>query len=126
MTTLDPDEYQHSAARTLLDSPETTPSGGELMRAWCAMGLAGEAGELANLVKKEVFHRHDRDDAKVADELGDVLWYVAALCTLYGLSLTDIMRANIGKIGARYPRGYTNRDSVARRDTRSSARTRRK
>ena len=70
-----------------------------------ALGLAGEAGELANKVKKVY-----RDDAgilttqarwKLADELGDVLWYVAAVATEIGIDLDAIANLNLNKLAAR-------------------------
>lgn len=50
-------------------------------------------------------------------ELGDVLWYVAALCTKFGFDMGDVMAVNIEKLKKRYPDGYNSRDSVARVDT---------
>lgn len=74
-----------------------------------ALGMAGEAGEVCNKVKK-VF----RDDAGVvseekrnaiASEIGDVLWYCAALCHDLGVQLGDIAAANITKLHSRKARG---------------------
>lgn len=81
------------------------------MRIWMALGLAGEAGEVANLVKKNVLHRTLWSvDAKsrLTDELGDVLWYIAGLASHYGLTLDDIVLANIDKLQKRYPNGWQN------------------
>jgi len=74
-----------------------------------ALGLAGEAGEVAEHVKKAI-----RDDAgeitderraAMAKELGDVLWYTAQLATELGLELEDIARANLEKLRSRQRRG---------------------
>ncbi len=73
------------------------------------LGLCGEAGEVAEKVKKMV-----RDDGGVlsaqrrdalAGELGDVLWYVAQLATEAGLDLDAIARANLDKLRSREGRG---------------------
>ena len=73
------------------------------------LGLCGEAGEVAEKVKKMV-----RDDAGVltpqrrealAKELGDVLWYVAQVATEAQLDLSDIAGANLEKLLSRQERG---------------------
>jgi NTP pyrophosphatase (non-canonical NTP hydrolase) len=104
-------EYQDAARRTLnVDWPEKDQI------ANAVMGLAGEAGEVIDLYKKTLFHGHTLDALTVIDELGDVLWYVAAIASLEGLSLNDIAQANIDKLLARYPNGFTQEDSIARVD----------
>lgn len=80
------------------------------------LGLTGEAGEVSEIIKKQVGHGHPGDKDKVAKELGDVLWYVAAIATEYGLSLGDIARLNIEKLRARYPEGFSTQASLARVD----------
>jgi NTP pyrophosphatase (non-canonical NTP hydrolase) len=74
-----------------------------------ALGLAGEAGEVAEHAKKTI-----RDDAgtvseerraAMAKELGDVLWYVAQLASELGLELDDIAAANLDKLLSRQRRG---------------------
>ena len=109
-------EYQHLAARTLIDGPDFEIPDNEIMLVWNAIGLAGEAGEVAELVKKGVFHRHGVDREKLAKELGDVLWYVAALCTKASLDMGEVMQANIDKLRERYPNGYSSEDSKRRVD----------
>lgn len=107
-------EYQKLAARTLIDKPNFEIPAEELMIIWNAIGLAGEAGEVADLVKKGIFHQHGIDKSKLAKELGDCLWYIAALCTKLDLPLSEIMRSNINKLESRYPDGYTSEDSINR------------
>lgn len=80
-----------------------------------ALGLVGEAGEVADYIKKGVFHLHGVDTEKVKDELGDVMWYVSTLATILNLSLTDIMEYNINKLSNRYPNGFTPEDSKNRK-----------
>ena len=109
--------YQQLAARTLIDEPDRQIPDEEIMIVWNAIGLAGEAGEVAELAKKGVFHQHGIDRDKFAKELGDCLWYVAALCTKLELNMSEIMEANIEKLKARYPNGYSAIDSQNRVDT---------
>ena len=70
------------------------------------LGLCGEAGEVAEMVKKASWHGKPVDQTRMADELGDVLWYVADLATHYGLSLELIALGNIDKLKGRYPDGF--------------------
>jgi NTP pyrophosphatase (non-canonical NTP hydrolase) len=78
------------------------------------LGVAGEAGEVADLLKKHIGHGHYLDVAKLTRELGDVLWYVAALAATVGVDLEDVAQANIEKLRARYPNGFETARSVKR------------
>lgn len=110
------DEYQTLAARTLIDRPDFDIADNDMMIVWNALGLTGEAGEVADTVKKGILHQHGLDRDKMKKELGDVCWYLAALCTKMGFSLEDVMQANIDKLKVRYPDGYKPADSIARVD----------
>ena len=109
-------EYQTRAARTLLQEPGFELSSIDIMNIWDAIGLAGEAGEVCDLIKKGVLHRHGLDLAKLRKEIGDTCWYLAAICTTNNLSLAAIMDENIRKLLERYPDGYNSTDSVKRVD----------
>lgn len=110
------DAYQDAAARTLIDGPDAEYTNAEIMLVWNALGLAGEAGEVADTLKKAVFHRHALDRDELIKELGDVLWYVAALCTKLDVSMGEVMERNIEKLKKRYPAGYSSDASKARVD----------
>jgi NTP pyrophosphatase (non-canonical NTP hydrolase) len=95
-------EYQRLSRRTA-----EYPRGAWL--AYPALGLAGEAGEVAEHAKKAI-----RDDAgevsderraKMAKELGDVLWYVAQLASELELDLDEVAQANLDKLLSRQQRG---------------------
>ena len=90
----------------MIDEPDFHISDSQVMISWNALGLAGEAGEVAELVKKGIFHQHGIDQEKLKKELGDVLWYVAALCSNFGISLEDVMQHNVDKLKARFPDGW--------------------
>ena len=109
-----PNQYQQLAARTLIDAPDVPLSPEETMILWNAFGIAGESGEIVDYLKKGIFHRHGYDASKVEEELGDLLWYVAALATKLGLSMESIMERNIAKLKQRYPNGYSSEDSINR------------
>ena len=67
------------------------------------VGLCGEAGELAELVKKHVFHEHPLDEEKMAKEAGDVTWYLNyVIYRTLKLSWRAIWTKNINKLRARY------------------------
>jgi len=72
------------------------------------LGLAGEAGEVANVLKKMAWHGMSADVGviRLRDEMGDVLWYLADLASHYGLTLEDIAAQNVEKLRIRYPEGF--------------------
>ena len=78
------------------------------------LGLAGEAGEVADKVKKLIRDRDGLVDQNfkqdLALELGDVLWYIAQLCTELGMTLDDVAEKNIEKLNSRSRRGTLHGD----------------
>ena len=72
---------------------------------YMTMGLTGEAGEIANKVKKVMRDNKRLDLEDIKHELGDVLWYVAGLSTVLGISLEEVAKANIEKLASRKERG---------------------
>lgn len=70
------------------------------------LGLAGEAGEVANIVKKiqRDFGGEITEEirAKLKDELGDVLWYISACADELNLTLTEIAEFNVEKLAQRH------------------------
>lgn len=97
-------DYQKGAATTAV-----YPGRGEGNWIYPALGLAGESGEICEKIKKAI-----RDDAGrmtderralLAKELGDVLWYVATMCSELGLSLDDVASHNLAKLAARKTAG---------------------
>ena len=81
-----------------------------------AMGLCGESGEVADLLKKHIFHGEDLDLDNLKKELGDVCWYIAQICNAAGLKLEDVMRGNIEKLKRRYPDGFSEEASKNRKE----------
>ena len=71
-----------------------------------ALGLTGEAGEVADEVKKCLYQGREWDSAKIIEKLGDVMWYVALMAEYFGASLDFVMEYNIDKLQKRYPDGF--------------------
>ena len=101
-------EYQTKARRTLILSQEP------VLQAVLGLGLAGESGEVIEMLKKHVGHGHELDRHKLAKELGDVLWYIAAIATLNDLDLQTVAELNIAKLEKRYPDGFDPKRSQER------------
>ncbi len=97
-------EYQELASRTA-EYPEI----GGLGLTYPAMGLAGEAGELLNKIKKIWRDQGGELEEEVreglVDELGDVLWYVARLARELDADLETVGRRNVEKLAGRADRG---------------------
>ena len=114
------DEYQDEAKTTAIYPNKNTVNG--LM--YTALGLAGEAGEIANKVKKvyrdelyytisdvsvnspsiKYLYKPDIID-NLEKEIGDVLWYCAQICTELGINLGDAATSNLMKLKDRKERG---------------------
>ena len=73
----------------------------------CALGVSGEAGEVADMIKKIVRGDSSLDDKKedLKKELGDVLWYLSQLAQDLGIDFNDVAQANIEKLDSRKKRG---------------------
>lgn len=73
------------------------------------LGLTGEAGEVADKVKKIVRDKNgkvtEEDRKEIAKELGDVMWYVASIARYLGISLSEVAQMNLDKLESRYQRG---------------------
>ena len=95
-------EYQDIAQETAIYPPQT----GIL---YTALGLTSEAGEVAGKVKKAIRDNDGRFSMAVldaiADEVGDVLWYVANLTRELGLDLETVAQNNVTKLASRKARG---------------------
>ena len=94
-------EYQAVALRTAnkaLTNEELLLDG--------VLGLAGEAGECVDIMKKHLFQGHDLDKVHLMKEIGDCLWYAAVASHALGYTLGEVMAANKAKLEARYPDGF--------------------
>lgn len=74
---------------------------------YAGFGLTGESGEVAELIKKDSFQDQPYTTEQITKELGDVLYNVAVMAALHGLTLETIAGVNAKKLKARYPNGWT-------------------
>lgn len=102
-------EYQKQAARTRNPKVKEPILEG-------LMGLNGEAGEALEVLKKAMFQGHEIDFDKIAEEIGDCLWYLSEVADAIGVPLEIIAMDNLNKLKNRYPDGYSDEKSVNRTD----------
>jgi len=107
-------EYQEEATKTA-NYPVISINGKERLSdvlteyIYPTIGLCGEAGEVAEKVKKIIRdgngYYSPKDVSEIKKELGDVLWYVSEIAKVFKIKLEDIANANIDKLKSRKERG---------------------
>ena len=103
--------YQEAAARTA-----QTAWPNEKRVAVDCYGLVAEVGELLDEFQHRFEHERPLDLAQVQEELGDMLWRMADLCSALDIRLGDIAQANIAKLQIRHPNGFSATTSKLRQD----------
>jgi NTP pyrophosphatase (non-canonical NTP hydrolase) len=98
---MDLDEFQQGALRT---TNPTLSDRDRLLDA--AAGLSEEAAEVLGLVRKRVFQQRTVDEARLTEELGDVLWCLAVAAHELGIPLSRVAAANQAKLAHRHPDGF--------------------
>ena len=103
-------DYQKAALRTAstLEPKDLVLNG--------VLGLNGEAGEVADHIKKHLFQGHKLDKENLAKELGDICWYIAIMAEGLGYDLESIMQMNVDKLMKRYPNGFEAERSLHREE----------
>jgi len=109
-----PDEFLKESSRTMTPDCFNDVIKNETLHG--IIGVAGEAGELIDAMKKALFYGQELDLENIKEELGDILWYVAAIIRSEGWSFEEIMQQNIDKLKIRYPIKFTTEDSIIRAD----------
>lgn len=102
-------DYQKAALRTANKETKDLILNG-------ALGLCGESGEVADIIKKHLFQGHELDKEKIIKELGDVCWYIAITAHGLGVDLETVMKKNIEKLIKRYPDGFETSKSINREE----------
>ena len=103
-------DYQRLASRTI----PTGKTHAELTK-HALFGMCGEIGEIHSIYQKQI-QGHDIDDAHLAKEVGDLMWFIAEFCTVNRWKLSDILEKNIEKLISRYPDGFSSEKSLHRRE----------
>lgn len=104
-------EYQRLAARTIAEDWTV-----EQKLHHALHGLASEVGEIHGIFQKNLQgHVFTRSDLQ--KEIGDALWFIAELCTVYDFKLSDVAQMNVDKLKKRYPDGFSAARSVYREET---------
>ena len=98
------DDYQARALTTIVSTDDELKD----TLHW-VLGINGEAGEVAEKVKKIIRDQNgqfsDQDKTELAKEIGDVLWYLAVLAHQLGFSLEEVAKTNLDKLSSRQARG---------------------
>lgn len=102
-------DYQRKSKRTLNMELNIRDNIANMM-----MGIQGESGEVADVIKKHLYQGHNLDIGHIEEELGDTLFYIVNLCNLLGLELEEIIEGNYNKLMQRYPEGFEVDRSVNR------------
>jgi NTP pyrophosphatase (non-canonical NTP hydrolase) len=89
-------QYQYDAMKTRLPSANEDYS---------LLGFVGEVGELYSLLAKSIRDGKDLDTEMVKKELGDCLWFIAAIATDFGFTLEDVAEVNLTKLNKRKTKG---------------------
>lgn len=103
------DDYQSAASRTVNAKLSDTE---RLLDA--AAGLAEESGEILGIVRKHAFQAHPLSRDRLQTELGDALWCLTIAAQSAGLTLEQVAAANVAKLRARFPAGYSDAASRER------------
>lgn len=108
---MDTDAYQRLAANTKSDKfyPGIHP---DIIHA--ALGIATEAGEFLDPIKKSMFYGKPVDLVNMDEEIGDILWYIAIYCNARNIRMSDVMDTNIRKLSLRYPEKFTEKAAMER------------
>ena len=89
----------------------------QVMALHAALGCAGEAGELADAIKKEYIYGKARDRANIVEELGDLRFFAQAVMNHYGITESELLQANAEKLAKRYNGlRYSDRAAIDRAD----------
>lgn len=106
-------EYQKDVLRT---ADKVTLASKENMLLHGIIGANGETGELADLLKKQIFQGHEFDREHYMRECGDVLYYLALITEALDIALEEVAEVNCEKRLERYPDGFSVDKSLHRKE----------
>jgi len=89
----------------------------DMMQMHAALGVCGEAGELADAIKKHVVYGKELDRTNIVEELGDLRFYMQAVQNLYHISEIELLKHNADKLATRYVNlNYSDMAAITRAD----------
>lgn len=94
-------EYQKLAARTL---PRLSNEQEDIQH--MLFGMMTELGELVDTYKKHYAYGKELDMVNVMEEMGDIMWYWAGMCSITGVNSSATLQTNITKLLVRYPEKF--------------------
>ena len=108
--------YWHAAGRVAQGIAQDSPGTNylKLRLLHVGMGLATEAGEFMDALKRYVFYGKELDTVNLIEELGDVTWYLRIACDVLGVSLAEVIQKNVDKLRKRFPDKFTEDKAVNR------------
>lgn len=106
---MDITEYQNKSTRTINHKLTS-----EQLISNMVFGANGELGEVTDILKKTLYQGHELDKEHLKEELGDVMFYLVNLATLYGIDFSEVLQGNIDKLLKRYPDGFDKNKSINR------------
>ncbi len=111
-------DYQRRATGTFKIHEELSAQQSRMLD-W-ALGLCGETGEVAELIKHHIYGKEELNKMELAKELGDILWYLAAMAETAGIELSDLALLNLFKLEHRFDKGNYTSDGSKRRHQREA------
>lgn len=115
---MDTKEYVQNAIRT--ESRDFDAIGARMSQVenqrllHAGIGLATEAGEFLDALKKHVFYGKELDKVNLSEEMGDIFWYCAIIADQLGVDFAEVMDVNIAKLKARYGEKFTEQGAQER------------
>lgn len=112
-------EYQIKAARTNATLNKQVSLNGQIQEnssenLHMVLGLVTESAELADVFKKNLAYNKQIDWINIKEEIGDLMWYIANICTINNLDMNEMLETNIKKLEARYPEKFCEQLAIHR------------
>lgn len=114
---METEKYQKSCLQTEsndFDAIRTRLGDENLRLLHAGIGLATEAGEFLDALKKHIYYGKELDKVNLMEECGDLLWYMSVALDSLGYDYKDVMNRNIEKLSARYGDSFNKEGAVKR------------
>jgi len=108
--------YFNYRAEVMRNCPNFGQESLEKKLALGGLGIAGEAGEVADEIKKLLHHDKPLDKEKLIKEMGDVHWYLEYLAATISVTTDEVLKANVAKLRLRHPNGWSCESQNAKAD----------